>query len=160
MSHVSRLALRRNGRSASRAACAVAAAILTACVAPARSYGSYEGKAGATADNMHSAVETARFAVQNAAANTAPAPYVAVVLTDAEDDASAIQGAFDSIQPPDERSEDLKTVLDDILSDVVDHLADVRIATRRGQLHDLAVVATPLATDARKLRKFEEAATA
>jgi hypothetical protein len=140
-----------------RRAVAVALLALTSCVGPARSFGSYEGKAGATADDMRAAVETARLAVGVASRGRAFAPYLSVVLAEAEDDASAVEGAFDSIQPPDTRSDRLRGRLDAVLSDAVSILSELRIAARRGKFHLLPRLARPLAGLSGKLDAFAEA---
>jgi hypothetical protein len=50
----------------------------------------------------------------------------------------------------------LRTELNGLLSDAVDHVAEVRIAVRRGELEELPDVAAPLAADARGLARFAE----
>jgi len=119
--------------------------LLSACVGAAPSLGSYEGKAGATAQDMRSAVETARTTVALARSGRAFRAYLSEVFRYAEDDATAIQAAFDSIQPPDGAADDLRTRLDDLLSHAVSTLSDLRIAARRGDLGSLLRAASPLA---------------
>jgi hypothetical protein len=132
---------------------------LAACVGPARSFGAYEGKAGATANDMLSAVQTVRLAADTAARHRAFGPYLSVVINDAERDASAIQGAFDSIQPPDGSSDRLRRELDSLLAQAVSTIADLRIAVRRGELDRLAVIAEPLRSLAGRLDAFTETHT-
>jgi hypothetical protein len=126
-------------------------------VGPARSFGSYEGKAAATAKDMVSTVNAARLTVASAAQARAFAPYVSVALSDAEDDGSAIQGAFDSIQPPDEASDRLRRELDRLLTPAVSALSELRIAARRGELARLPDLAVPLTRLAGRLEAFAEA---
>jgi len=130
--------------------------LLAACVGPAPSAGSYEGKAGVTAEDMRSVVETARSGVALTMSHKAFAPYVSEVLHYAEDDVSSIQGAFDSIQPPDDRSDQLRTTLDDLLSSAVSTLSDLRIAARRGDFAKVAQLAGPLPKLSRELERFTE----
>ena len=136
---------------------AAALVLLTACVGPARSFNSYRGKAGATAADMVSAVETGRVAVETAMRGRAFAPYLSVVLSEAEDDASAIQGTFDSIQPPDPRSDQLRSQLDDLMTPAVSSLSDLRIAARRGEFARLPSLAESLAKLSDQLNSFAEA---
>jgi hypothetical protein len=139
----------------------MALAISTAaCVAhpvgPARTEGKYEGKAVTTAEGALSAVNTVRIAARTAAKDHAFGPYLSVLISEQEESLSGLQGTFDSIQPPDKQADDLKTELDDLISDALDHVTDVRLAARRGEQHGLATEAEPLAEDATKLNAFIE----
>jgi hypothetical protein len=78
------------------------------------------------------------------------------VISDAEESLSGLQGTFDSIEPPDARADKLGQELDTVLGDALEHVRDVRIAVRRGELTKLAEVAKPLADDADKLDAFVE----
>jgi hypothetical protein len=132
------------------------AILSTACVAPARSFGAYQGKAQATADDALSAVQTAALAVDAAAHAKATAAYLSVVLVQAEDTASSVQGTFDSVQPPGVRADELRSNLDDILQDALDVLSDLRIAVRRGELEQLSGKSADLMHVATELRKFHD----
>jgi hypothetical protein len=103
---------------------------------------------------MESAVQTARLVAHAATRKLAFGPYSSVTLTDAEDDASAIQGAFDSIQPPDGGSDRLRERLDTLLSEAVTVITDLRIAARRHQLDRLQHLAKPLADLGDRLDRF------
>ena len=129
---------------------------LAACVGPARSFTAFEGKAGATAATALSAVQTARLTARMATRDRAFGPYVSVVLSESEEQASGAQGIFDSIQPPDAPSDDLRDELDDILTRAVGVLADLRITARRHRLDLLARKAAPLLDVAKDLRAFTE----
>ena len=137
----------------------VALAVLPACVGPALWFDAYAGKAGATASDMRSTVETARFVALVAARGRALSPYVGVILTDAEQDASAIEGAFDSIQPPNPRADQLRDQLDELLSKASSTISEMRIAARRDQLTQLQQIAQPLAGISDQLETFAEAHT-
>jgi hypothetical protein len=130
----------------------------TACVAhpvgPARTYRKYEGKAVTTADGVLSAVESARLVAKTASKGNAFGPYVGAMASESEEAASGLQGTFDSIQPPDAHSDALRDALDDIIGDALGHLADLRIAVRRGELAGAAKVAAPLNDDADRLQRF------
>jgi hypothetical protein len=125
-------------------------------VGPARTFGKYEGKAVTTAKSALSNVETVRLTSRTASAGNAFGPYTSVVISDAEESLGGVQGTFDSIQPPDERADKVGHELDTILGDALEHVRDVRIAARRGELTKLASIAAPLADDARKLESFME----
>jgi hypothetical protein len=135
----------------------VALAVLPACVGPALWYAAYEGKAGATAAQMQSAVETARFVALVAGRGKVLSAYVGVALTDAEGDASAIQGAFDSIQPPSPKADRLRDQLDPLLSKAASVISEMRIAARRDRLPDLQRMAQPLQALSDQLERFAEA---
>jgi hypothetical protein len=148
------------GRLGRRLATIVAAAAigLLACtshpVGPARTFTKFEGKAVTTAEAALSSVETVRLAATTASDDHGFGPYLSVLISDQEEGLSGVQGTFDSIQPPDRASDDLRDELDQLLSNALDHVVDVRIAVRRGELADLGTTATPLADDADLLTHF------
>ena len=131
--------------------------LLGACTGPVRSAGVYESKAGATAETVASAVETARLAVQAGTEGRAYGRYLTQVLAEAEEDADAAQGTFDGIQPPDRRADQLRDRLDELLGQATDTLTELRTVARRGRFAELAEVAAPLAEVAGKLHAFAEA---
>ena len=131
--------------------------LLGACTGPVRSTNVYESKAGANAETVASAVETARLAVQAGSQDKAFGRYLAQVLADASKDADAAQGTFNAIQPPDGRADELRDHLDELLGQATDTLAELRIAARRGQTAELAEPATPLTGLADRLHQFAEA---
>ena len=129
----------------------------TACVAPARTFDAYEGKAVDTADSALSAVETGRLAATTAGEDHSFATTLSVVLGDAESDASGARDIFESIQPPDAPSDELRTQLDAILDRAVDGLSRLRITARRGETSSLPRLARPLAAVAHDLQTFSNA---
>jgi hypothetical protein len=131
----------------------------TACahpVGPARTYGKYEGKAATTASGALSNVQVVRLVADAAARGNAFGPYTASVVSDAEESLDGLSGTFGSIQPPGERADQLRDELDGYLSDALDHVTDVRIAARRGELRSLGDVAAALAGDVEHLEAFVE----
>jgi hypothetical protein len=130
---------------------------LSACVAPARTFDSYEAKAASTAESVASAVETARLAVSAAAQGRAFAPYLSVVLAEAERDAAGSRAVFAAIQPPDERSAQLRSQVLDLMGGAEDVLAGLRIAVRWGELDRLPAVAAPLSSLGQRLTALAEA---
>jgi microsomal dipeptidase-like Zn-dependent dipeptidase len=131
--------------------------LLAGCTGPVRSFNVYESKAGTTAEATASAVETARLTVDAAVEGRAFGRYTAQSLAETWKDASAVQGTFDSIQPPDRRADRLRDELDELLEQAVSTLAELRTAARRGHNPALARIAEPLGDLAAKLDAFAEA---
>jgi hypothetical protein len=143
------------------AVCALAVLVGSgACVShpvgPARTYGKYEGKAVTTAQGVLSQVETVLMAAKAGSADHAFGPYLSVLISENEEKATGTQGTFDSIQPPSAAGDHLRSELDDLLTDAVDHLAQVRVVARRGRITDLADAAKDLEDDSKKLNDFIE----
>ncbi|MGZ6804483.1 MAG: hypothetical protein ACXVFU_15670, partial [Nocardioidaceae bacterium] len=111
--------------------------LLSGCVSPSRTGRDYELKAGNTAKAVASSVATALLGADAAGRHRAPGPYLSVLLGRAEEDALAVQGTFDSVQPPDAAADRLRGQVDQVLSDAVDGLAQLRITVRRGELDRL-----------------------
>ncbi len=130
--------------------------LLAACVAPARSFESYEGKAADTAEAVGSAVETARLAVSIAQQGRASAPYLSVVLAEAEQGAGGPGDIFGTIQPPDQASARLRSELLALVTRARSTLADLRIAVRWGELARLPDIARPLQSLSEQLTSFAE----
>lgn len=146
-------------RGVARVALVLLVATCAACAVPvptARGARDYELKAHHTADTVLSAVNTARLVAQAASRGDAYERYVRTALTDAEDTAGGAEATFGAIQPPDERSDALRDELLDIVADATDVIAELRIASRRGQLSRLASIAEPLAEVAHRLEVFSE----
>jgi Kef-type K+ transport system membrane component KefB len=131
--------------------------VASSCVFPARSYAAYAGKAVATATSTSAAVETALLMASVAREGKATAALASVTMADAESDAGSAQQTFASIQPPDGRSDALRSNLDAILSDAVDGIATLRIAARRGDLDRLWGLAAPLLHVRHQLQAFVDA---
>jgi hypothetical protein len=150
-------------RSATRRALLVLlaafAVVLAACVqpvGPARTFESYEHKAKHTAETALSAVQTGRLGAQAAKRDDTFAPFFAVLVSNAEDEASSAQTTFDSVQPPNDRSDDLRDDLDPLLTRAVDALSQARIAARRADFDEVAKQEPKLAKSARELDRFVE----
>ena len=131
--------------------------LVGACTGPVRSSPVYESKAGQTAEVVASATQTALLAVEAARDDKAYGRYLTQVLVEAEEDAGSAQGIFDGIQPPDDRADELRARLDDLLTEATGALTDLRIAARRGRFAELPELARPLPEVAAKLDKFAEA---
>src|SRR5581483_8822087 len=128
-----------------------------ACVTPARTFDAYQGKATSTAETVQQAVGTARLGFEAAARSKAFRPYLDVLISKAETDADSATGVFDSIEPPDPRSDSLHDRLDKILQDATTTLRDLRIAARRGELAKANDESSELKALAEKLNAFVEA---
>ena len=142
----------------SRALLVTLALSASACVAhpvgPARTYATYEGKARTTAESALSQVQTARLIATTAARGSAFGRFTGLVLSDAEESLGGLRSTFGSIQPPDERADRVRDDLGTIIGDAEDHVADLRIATRRGELRSLAELAGLLDDDIDALESF------
>lgn len=124
---------------------ALAAALATGgCAGPSRTDDDYRHKAANTAETMQGLIGTVQVAVDAASHHKVPAPYLSVTLAEADDDASATVSTFDSVQPPSDRSDQLRNRLDPLLQDTTSVLDDLRIAVRRGDIASLAKIAEPL----------------
>ena len=131
--------------------------LVGACTGPVRSSEVYESKAGQTAATAASAVQTAALAVDAAKGNKAFGRYLTQLLVEAEEDAGSAQGTFDGIQPPDQRADELRSRLDDLLTEATGTLAELRVAARRGRFAELPELARPLPGVAAKLDDFAKA---
>lgn len=126
-------------------------------VGPARTFHDYELKAESTAKKARSAVETARLTVQVASRDRAFPPYVSVLLSEAETDASKAQGTFGGIQPPDQRADRIRDQLSKLLTATGDVLSTLRITARRAELERLRSEAKRLPALSRRLDEFAAA---
>jgi hypothetical protein len=131
--------------------------LLGACTGPVRSAAVYESKAGETAKAVVSAVQTARLSVDAARGRKATGRYLSQILVEAEEEATAAQGTFDAIQPPDHRADQLRDRLDELLTEATSTLAELRIAARRGRLDELPGLAEPLGKLTERLDEFADA---
>jgi len=131
--------------------------LVGACTGPVRSSEVYESKAGQTAATAASAVQTAALAVDAAKGDKAFGRYLTQLLVEAEEDAGSAQGTFDGIQPPDQRADQLRSRLDELLTQATGTLAELRVAARRGRFAELPELAEPLPGVAAKLDDFAKA---
>ena len=131
--------------------------LVGACTGPVRSSEVYESKAGQTAATAASAVQTAALAVDAAKGDKAFGRYLTQLLVEAEEDAGSAQGTFDGIQPPDQRADQLRSRLDDLLTEATGTLAELRVAARRGRFAELPELAKPLPGVAARLDDFAKA---
>ena len=138
------------------AAALLALVLITGCVSPSRTDRDFELKAGNSAKAVASSVATALLGVKAAREHKATGPYLSVLLGGAEERTSSVQSQFDSVQPPSERADAMRKKLDDLLSQAVDTLSQLRITVRRGELDQLPAVAKPLEPVLKELQALSE----
>lgn len=139
---------------ASLIAIAIGATGCVKTISPARTFDAYEHKAKHTAESVLSAVQTARLGARVGTNGDAFGPYISVLLSEAEEGAAHAHETFDSVQPPDAHADRLRRQLGTLLNESDDHLSELRIAARRGELGRLSRLALPLRSLARKLDRF------
>lgn len=121
-----------------------AAAVVSGCAGPSRTDDDYRHKAANTAETLQGLIGTVQLAVDAASHHKVPAPYLSVTLAEADDDASATAGTFDSVQPPSDKADQLRDKVDTLLQNTTSILDDLRIAARRGDISALPAIAAPL----------------
>ena len=132
----------------------VLALALGACTPLTRTAGPYESKAVKTAASVRSAVESDLLLLEAVRMHRTIGPFVAVAASDAEDAASSAASTFLSIQPPDDRSDQIRDELSHMLDATQDVLATVRIAARRGDERSLQFAEHGLRVSATELDRF------
>jgi hypothetical protein len=123
-------------------------------VGPARDYASYERKARTTAESARSAIATVRLLAESAADGKVFGTYASVTVSEQEDALLGTEGTFASIQPPDQRSDELRAELTGLLATAAEHVTAVRIEIRRGNLDDLDRFVPELLADEEALSTF------
>ena len=78
-----------------------ALAMAAACVAPARTFDDFEGKAVTSAESAASEARTAILTSSVAERSRLPGPTTSVIVAEAAVGASSVRDTFASIQPPD-----------------------------------------------------------
>jgi hypothetical protein len=125
-----------------------------ACVGSARGAEDYQHKAVATTEHVRSSVRTVQLAVQAAAEDDAFGPYLARVISQAEDDAGSALNGFETIQPPGDASDELRDAVSQLASDAIDVLGEARIAVRRSDVGALVALADRLQQAGDELERF------
>lgn len=129
--------------------------ISTGCISTPFDFRAYEAKAVGAAQGVASAVNNARLAVHLAAKGKSYQPYLEVVLREAEQEATAIEGQFDSVQPPGPDSDDLRDELDKMMQSASATLTELRIHVRRGEIQQLVDLARSLNDVSSALDEFQ-----
>jgi hypothetical protein len=129
---------------------------LSACAPTARTAGPYKAKAVKTAEAVASAVNSDLILIEAAKQKHTTAAYVSVATSQAEDSGSQAAATFRSIQPPDRRSDVLRSQLGDLLDEAEKSLGDTRIVGRRGDRDALVSSKNDLEQVATKLRDFAD----
>jgi hypothetical protein len=134
---------------------AIASLVLTGgCIAPARTFDAYAGKAAATAESSVSALRTAVLGARVAAESRSFPPTISILVSEAEREVTWARDAFISIQPPDRASDRLRGELVPMLDTAVNGLSELRITARRADLKALPARAAPLRDLADRLEAF------
>jgi hypothetical protein len=131
-------------------------ALATACVAPARTFDDYEGKAVTSAETAASEARTAILTSSVAGRSQLPPPTASVIVAEAAVGATGVADTFASIQPPDAESDALRAELLPALEQAADLIASMRIAARRTDTEAMAAVSADLAPVAALLERFVE----
>jgi hypothetical protein len=132
-------------------------ACCVSCVGPASTTSKYLGKAGHTAAEALSHLETARLSVESSLRGRMLHPYLETTLSEAEDSFSSVQRTFDSIQPPEsEQADKVRDKLDQVLTDGADGLAQLRIAVRRNDIRQLSATNASLEDVVKRLNSLSE----
>lgn len=126
-------------------------------VGTTRTVASYKGKATTTAEGALSAAQSVVLMTHTAAKHNAFGPYTAMVIADAEDQISGLIGTFDSVQPPDTAADRLQKRLDGLMSRSLEHVKQIRIGARRGEVSQLRRLAQPVRRDVKRLQAFVDA---
>ncbi|NUP00715.1 MAG: hypothetical protein HOV96_02325 [Nonomuraea sp.] len=109
---------------------------LAGCVSPAWDDHDYALKAQASAESVSSTVRIVRVAVQDSGRLTRP--YLKTVLTEAAGDLDAVADRFGGVQPPSERSDQVRDRLLDRIQRAEDVVDDLLIQVRRNGIEDPA----------------------
>ncbi|NUS03981.1 MAG: hypothetical protein HOV97_15655 [Nonomuraea sp.] len=109
---------------------------LAGCVSPAWDDHDYALKAQASAESVSSTVRIVRVAVQDSGRLTRP--YLKTVLTEAAGDLDAVADQFGGVQPPSERSDQVRDRLLDRIQRAEDVVDDLLIQVRRNGIEDPA----------------------
>jgi len=143
----------RSGRG--RFVLAVAAlAMAAACVAPARTFDDFEGKAVTSAESAASEARTAILTSSVAEGSRIPGPTASVIVAEAAVGATSVRDTFASIQPPDPESDALRAELLPVLGQAADLIASMRIAARRSDAQTMAAIGAELEPVATTLERF------
>ncbi|NUR85653.1 MAG: hypothetical protein HOY71_16365 [Nonomuraea sp.] len=112
------------------------------CVSPAWDDHDYALKAQASAESVSSTVQVVRVAVRDSRRLTRP--YLKTVLTEAAAELDAVADQFGGVQPPSERSDQVRDRLLDRIQRAEDVVDDLLIQVRRNGIEDPARAAREL----------------
>src|SRR5437764_9753402 len=127
-----------------------------ACASPAVNDAGYRGKAVHSADEMAGIVASAQYAARLRLDGRVPHTVADTVVSDAEQDAQGVLSAFDSRQPPDDRSDRLRKKADGPLGDAGDELTDLRVAVRREDREQVLAALAALERTVPRLQKVSD----
>jgi hypothetical protein len=131
--------------------------VCASCVAPAYNDSQFASKAAKTAMDASSAIETARLALQVDLRHGLPEQPVDPVVSRQEDALGSVAGTFASVEPPQTKaSDDLRTQVLDLLNAAQSHMADARIALRRGDVQGALRAIDEAEPQAKKLQAIAD----
>ena len=128
--------------------------VLCGCASPAWSDASYHGKAIRSAQEMSSAVATARIAAEQYLDGRLTPPAADTIVSDAEQDAQGVLSAFETRQPPDASSRQLFEAVDPILQQAANAITDLRMALRADDRSGISSAQHDLGTVSPKLQRL------
>jgi hypothetical protein len=131
--------------------------VAASCVPTTRDERTFQAKATVTAEKMLSAVRSAELLALLAERDRLLPPYAATAAAGTEEEATAVQGTFDAIQPPDAHSDRLRDALDGLLTTAVSAVSTLRIAARRADFAAMAGTHRGLHVIGSKLEAFAKA---
>jgi len=134
----------------------VALATAAGCVAPARTFDDFEGKAVTSAESAASQTRTAILTSSVSERSRLPGPTASVIVAEAAAGATSVRDTFASIQPPDPESDALRAELLPVLEQAADLIASMRIAARRSDAQAMAAIGAELQPVAVNLERFVE----
>jgi hypothetical protein len=129
---------------------------LAACVSSAPNDADYAKKAQKTVDTVAAAVGTAQLGITALREGNAFDPYLSVLLGEAEDDASAARDTLDSVQPPGDKSDQMREQVHEVTDEALDLLAEARIAIRREDHDAVLALDAPFAGVAERLKSLSD----
>jgi hypothetical protein len=133
-----------------------ALAMAGACVAPARTFDDFEGKAVNSAESAASEARTAILTSSVAERSRIPGPTASVIVAEAAVGATSVRDTFASIQPPDPQSDALRAELLPVLGQAAGLIDSMRIAARRSDAQTMAAIGAELEPVATTLERFVE----
>lgn len=128
--------------------------VLAGCASPAWSDASYHGKAIRSAQEMSSAVASARIGARQYVSGRLTSQAADTVVSDAEQDAQGVLAAFETRQPPDPASRQVFEAFDPLLQQAAGSITDLRMALRADDRGGISSALDDLAAESPKLQRL------
>lgn len=133
----------------------IVAVTLTSCASPAQSYRTYRHDTAYAAEEIASAIETARLAASQSTHHRTTLAVTATSVTDAETDATSAQQTWEGQQPQDQYSLRLHQRVSTRIDAAVRHLRDLRIAVRNDDRQAVRVHSRALVDDHETMSRLQ-----